>query len=49
MVIRVIFSLSEVQISAGQTLKNGLWKENNSIARETNNADRSLSDRLFNA
>ena len=28
MVIRVIFSLSEVQISAEQTLENGLWNEN---------------------
>ena len=27
-VIRVIFSLSEVQISGGQTLGNGLWNEN---------------------
>ena len=32
---------------SGTNLKNGLWNENNRFARETNNADRSLSDRLF--
>ena len=32
MVIRVIFSLSEVQISAGQSSENGLWNENNSLS-----------------
>ena len=32
MVIRVIFSLSEVQISVEQTLENGLWNENTSLS-----------------